>query len=76
MHVLRKEKSELQWLETFYNVARQRGANQQVELPPFAEFWQANQLIEMPENPDSERFIRFADFLPRSAGASIKNRQR
>ena len=32
------------------------------EWPPFAEFWQANQLIEMPENPDSERFIRFADF--------------
>lgn len=55
-------KSELQWLETFYNVARQRGASQQVELSPFAEFWQANQLIEMPENPDSERFIRFADF--------------
>ncbi|EFK3636324.1 molybdopterin guanine dinucleotide-containing S/N-oxide reductase [Escherichia coli O124] len=55
-------KSQLQWLETFYNVARQRGASQQVELPPFAEFWQANQLIEMPENPDSERFIRFADF--------------
>lgn len=55
-------KSELQWLETFYNVARQRGASQQVELPPFAEFWEANQLIEMPENPDSERFIRFADF--------------
>ncbi|EMX9262345.1 biotin sulfoxide reductase [Escherichia coli] len=54
--------SELQWLETFYNVARQRGASQQVELPPFAEFWKANQLIEMPENPDSERFIRFADF--------------
>ncbi|HHP3676408.1 TPA: biotin sulfoxide reductase, partial [Shigella sonnei] len=39
-------KSQLQWLETFYNVARQRGASQQVELPPFAEFWQANQLIE------------------------------
>ncbi|XNM74424.1 hypothetical protein ACLK2A_19300 [Escherichia coli] len=37
-------KSQLQWLETFYNVARQRGASQQVELPPFAEFWQANQL--------------------------------
>ncbi|EOM5355063.1 biotin sulfoxide reductase, partial [Shigella sonnei] len=26
-------KSQLQWLETFYNVARQRGASQQVELP-------------------------------------------
>ncbi|EFM2061954.1 biotin sulfoxide reductase [Escherichia coli] len=55
-------KTELRWLETFYNVARQRGASQQVELPPFDAFWQANQLIEMPENPGSERFIRFADF--------------
>ncbi len=76
MHVLRKEKVSCNGWKRFYNVARQRGASQQVELPPFAEFWQANQLIEMPENPDSERFIRFADFLPRSAGASVKNRQR
>ncbi|EFO0998592.1 trimethylamine-N-oxide reductase TorA [Escherichia albertii] len=55
-------KSELQWLETFYNVARQRGAHQQVELPPFDAFWEANQLIEMPENPASKQFVRFADF--------------
>ncbi|VFT74774.1 biotin sulfoxide reductase [Klebsiella aerogenes] len=40
-------KSDLQWLETFYQIAAQRGAHQQVTLPPFAEFWQANQLIEM-----------------------------
>ncbi|WP_236707374.1 molybdopterin-dependent oxidoreductase, partial [Escherichia albertii] len=55
-------KSELQWLETFYNVARQRGTHQQVELPPFDAFWEANQLIEMPENPASKQFVRFADF--------------
>lgn len=68
-------KSQLQWLETFYNVARQRGASQQVELPPFAEFWQANQLIEMPETRTASGL--FASLiLPRSAGASVKNRQR
>ncbi len=32
-----------------------RGAQQQVTLPPFAEFWQANQLIEMPEEPENAR---------------------
>jgi biotin/methionine sulfoxide reductase len=26
-----------------------------VTLPPFAQFWQANQLIEMPENPENAR---------------------
>ncbi|MGS9179281.1 molybdopterin-dependent oxidoreductase, partial [Salmonella enterica subsp. enterica serovar Infantis] len=35
-------KSELAWLETFYNIAAQRGAIQGVMLPTFAAFWQAN----------------------------------
>ncbi len=52
----------MQWLETFYQIAAQRGAQQQVTLPPFTEFWQANQLIEMPENPNNARFSRFAAF--------------
>ncbi|MCS5932371.1 hypothetical protein LNQ03_18815 [Klebsiella pneumoniae subsp. pneumoniae] len=52
----------MQWLETFYQMAARRGAQQQVTLPPFAEFWQANQLIEMPEEPENARFARFAAF--------------
>ena len=55
-------KSDLAWLETFYDIARQRGASQQVTLPPFAEFWEANALIEMPESEENARFVRFADF--------------
>lgn len=55
-------KSELQWLETFYSIAAQRGASQQVALPPFADFWQANQLIEMPESEQNARFVRFEAF--------------
>ncbi|WP_289892006.1 molybdopterin guanine dinucleotide-containing S/N-oxide reductase [Kosakonia sacchari] len=55
-------KNDLQWLETFYNIAAERGASQQVTLPPFAEFWQVNQLIEMPESEQHARFVRFADF--------------
>ena len=55
-------KNDLQWLETFYQIAAQRGAQQQVTLPPFAQFWQDNQLIEMPEEPANARFARFAAF--------------
>ncbi len=55
-------KSDLAWLETFYDIARQRGASQHVTLPPFAEFWEANALIEMPESEENARFVRFADF--------------
>lgn len=31
-------------------------------LPPFAAFWQANRLLEMPEDPANAQFVRFADF--------------
>ncbi|EGT5762492.1 molybdopterin guanine dinucleotide-containing S/N-oxide reductase [Cronobacter sakazakii] len=55
-------KSELEWLETFYNIARERGAAQQVTLPDFADFWEANQIIEMPENPKNAEFVRFGAF--------------
>lgn len=55
-------KSDLAWLKTFYDIARQRGASQQVTLPSFAEFWEANALIEMPESEENARFVRFADF--------------
>ena len=55
-------KTDLQWLETFYQIAGQRGAQQGVTLPPFAQFWEANQIIEMPESEQNAQFVRFADF--------------
>lgn len=51
-------KDELQWLETFY----QQAVSQQLTLPSFSHFWQANQLIEMPENQQNNRYVRFAAF--------------
>jgi biotin/methionine sulfoxide reductase len=57
-----EDKSELQWLETFFEMARERGVSQHVELPDFSAFWEANELIEMPENAKSADFVRFADF--------------
>ncbi|QQE39971.1 molybdopterin guanine dinucleotide-containing S/N-oxide reductase [Enterobacter asburiae] len=55
-------KSDLQWLEGFYQIAGQRGAAQGVTLPAFAEFWEANQIVEMPESEQNAKFVRFADF--------------
>lgn len=31
-------------------------------LPPFAEFWDANEIFEMPESEQNAQFVRFADF--------------
>lgn len=31
-------------------------------LPPFTEFWEANQIVEMPESEQNAKFVRFADF--------------
>ena len=55
-------KTDLEWLETFYQIAGQRGAAQGVTLPPFTEFWEANQIVEMPESEQNAKFVRFADF--------------
>lgn len=55
-------KSEMEWLETFYNIAAERGAAQQVTLLPFDRFWQDNALIEMPENEHNAAFVRFGAF--------------
>jgi biotin/methionine sulfoxide reductase len=55
-------KTDLEWLETFYQIAAQRGAAQGVTLPPFAEFWEANGIFEMPESEQNAQFVRFADF--------------
>lgn len=57
-----EEKNELQWLESLYDMAKQRGASQQITLPEFKDFWEANELIEMPVNEKLAEFIRFADF--------------
>ena len=65
-------KSDLQWLESFYAIAAQRGARQQVTLPPFERFWQNNALIEMPESEEGARFVRFAAFRDDPQGHPLK----
>ena len=65
-------KTDLEWLETFYQIAGQRGAAQGVTLPPFTEFWEANQIVEMPER----EVCSFCRFPPRSGEPPAENRER
>lgn len=46
----------------FLQYCRPAWRQQGVTLPPFAAFWQANRLLEMPEDPANAQFVRFADF--------------
>lgn len=60
----------------FLSDGRPARRQQQVTLPPFAEFWQANQLIEMPEEPENARFARFAAFRADPRANPLKNGER
>ena len=56
---------ELEWAELAgvgITTLKQRGAVQGVTLAPFAEFWEANAIVEMPASDENAKFVRFADF--------------
>lgn len=55
-------RDELEWLASFYASARERGVKRGIELPEFNAFWQANQIFEMPEEPASSDYVRYAEF--------------
>ena len=61
-------KSEMQWLEDFYNVAynqaKQAGALMADgnEMPDFATFWNANKPLTFAPTPEGEEFVRYGDF--------------
>ncbi|MDY3113502.1 MAG: molybdopterin guanine dinucleotide-containing S/N-oxide reductase [Helicobacter sp.] len=61
-------KSELQWLESFYNQARDRFikaggymANGDT-MPEFKDFWADNKVLEFAPTIEGEAFVKFADF--------------
>ncbi|MTD37391.1 molybdopterin guanine dinucleotide-containing S/N-oxide reductase [Erwinia sp. CPCC 100877] len=65
-------RDEMAWLAYFYEVARQRGEARGVTLPEFSTFWAANQIVEMPEDEKSTRFVRFAGFRADPQGHPLK----
>ncbi|QCT18946.1 molybdopterin guanine dinucleotide-containing S/N-oxide reductase [Jejubacter calystegiae] len=65
-------RDEMAWLNYFYDVARKQGEARGVALPEFSAFWAANQIVEMPEDENSARFVRFGDFRADPQGHPLK----
>lgn len=57
-----ENKSEMQWLEEFYNQALTQSKGLLLELPDFAKFWEANEPLQFEIPAESEAFVRYADF--------------
>lgn len=56
-------KSEMQWLEEFYNVALKQATAQNLAIPAsFADFWRANEAITFEVPFESTEFVRYKDF--------------
>lgn len=63
-----ENKSEMQWLEEFYNTAYNQAQKTGITLadgnnmPDFKTFWKNNRPIIFAPTPEGEEFIRYADF--------------
>lgn len=56
-------KSEMAWLEEFYNVALKQAKSQNIPLPAsFKEFWSTNKVINFEVPYENTEFVRFKDF--------------
>lgn len=55
-------KSEMQWLEEFYNTALSQAKGLSISLPSFKDFWEANKVIDFEVPYENTEFIRHKDF--------------
>lgn len=55
-------KSEMQWLEEFYNTALNQAKGLSITLPSFKDFWTANKVINFEVPYENTEFIRHKDF--------------
>lgn len=56
-------KSEMEWLEEFYNVALKQATAQNLAFPvSFEEFWSANKVVNFEVPFENTEFVRFKDF--------------
>lgn len=55
-------KSEMQWLEGFYNIAAQNAEKAGVDMPEFNDFWHKNCLVTFENQASTETFQRFRQF--------------
>ncbi len=54
-------KSEMEWIEEFYEAALQQADIKQVEMPSFADFWEQG-FVEFPVSDAGNSYVRYADY--------------
>ncbi|HTX02216.1 MAG TPA: trimethylamine-N-oxide reductase TorA [Candidatus Acidoferrales bacterium] len=54
-------KTEMAWIESFYDAARKAGAVQHVSMPSFSDFWKRG-YVEFPIPDSAKAFVRYSDF--------------
>ena len=57
-----EEKSEMDWVAEFYEVARSGAAHKGIKMPMFRQFWAKNTPYEFPVKEESKKWVRHADF--------------
>lgn len=57
-----QKKTDLQWVEEFYNKAYKQAQSMKIKMPNFREFWAANKPITFDVPFENTRFVRYADF--------------
>ncbi|NVJ54623.1 MAG: trimethylamine-N-oxide reductase TorA [Campylobacteraceae bacterium] len=57
-----QNKTEMQWIEEFYNKAYKQAQNMKLPMPTFREFWNKNQPITFDVPYENTQFVRYADF--------------
>jgi trimethylamine-N-oxide reductase (cytochrome c) len=55
-------KSEMDWIESFYNMARRQASAKGLKMPGFEEFWQSGEPLEFPIPEEASRSVCLSDF--------------
>ena len=57
-----ENKTDIQWIEEFYNSAYEQGQKAGIKMPNFREFWSKNQPVTFEASFENTQFVRYADF--------------
>lgn len=57
-----EQKSEMDWISEFYEVARKSAKAKGVSMPAFRKFWSDNKHVGFPTTEEAKQWVRYADF--------------
>jgi len=55
-------KSEMDWIESFYEEAEKDASSKGIDMPDFKTFWNEQQVIEFAIPDDAKNYVRFSEF--------------